>query len=235
MIVGNGLIANLFKNEDRENVVFFASGVSNSLETDKSAFLREENLIRKTIKENPNKIFIYFSTCSIYDSSKNGSSYVNHKLKMEQIVEELANQFLILRVSNAVGKGGNPNLLMNYLVNAFHQEKEITVHTLATRNLIDADDIKNITLELIDQGRLNQIINVAYLENFSTSEILEILEKFFSKNAKTELHKSGQTYKISIPEVEQYFIKHQLTNKENYLLRILERYYYLPNLFLKIL
>ena len=225
MIIGNGLIANLFRENDRENVVFFASGVSNSLETDKSAFLREENLIRKTIKENPNKIFIYFSTCSIYDSSKNGSSYVNHKLKMEQIVEELANQFLILRVSNAVGKGGNPNLLMNYLVNAFHQEKEITVHTLATRNLIDADDIKNITLELIDQGRLNQIINVAYLENFSTSEILEILEKFFSKNAKTELHKSGQTYKISIPEVEPYFVENQLINKENYLLRILERYY----------
>lgn len=225
MIVGNGLIANLFKNEDRENVVFFASGVSNSLETDKSAFLREENLIRKTIKENPNKIFIYFSTCSIYDSSKNGSSYVNHKLKMERLVEELAKKYVILRVSNAVGKGGNPNLLMNYLVNSVKEEKIINVHTLATRNLIDADDIKNITLELIDQGRLNQIINVAYLENFSTLEILEILEKFFSKNAKTELHKSGQTYKISIPEVEQYFIKHQLTNKENYLLRILERYY----------
>ena len=61
MIVGNGLIANLFRENDRENVVFFASGVSNSLETDKSAFLREENLIRKTIKENPNKIFIYLT------------------------------------------------------------------------------------------------------------------------------------------------------------------------------
>ena len=225
MIVGNGLIANLFKNEDRENVVFFASGVSNSLETDKSAFLREENLIRKTIKENPNKIFIYFSTCSIYDSSKNGSSYVNHKLRMERWVEELCPRYLILRVSNAVGKGGNPNLLMNYLVNSVKEEKIINVHTLATRNLIDADDIKNITLELIDQGRLNQIINVAYLENFSTLEILEILEKFFSKNAKTELHKSGQTYKISIPEVEPYFVENQLNNKENYLLRILERYY----------
>ena len=132
---------------------------------------------------------------------------------------------LILRVSNAVGKGGNPNLLMNYLVNSVKEEKIINVHTLATRNLIDADDIKNITLELIEQERLNQIINVAYLENFSTSEILEILEKFFSKNAKTELHKSGQTYKISIPEVEPYFVENQLTNKENYLLRILERYY----------
>lgn len=165
MIVGNGLIANLFKNDDRENVVFFASGVSNSLETEKSAFLREENLLRKHLTENPEKIFIYFSTCSIYDSSKNASLYVNHKLKMERLVEDLAPKYLILRVSNAVGKGGNPNLLMNYLVNSVKEEKIINVHTLATRNLIDADDIKNITLELIDQGRLNQIINVAYLEN----------------------------------------------------------------------
>ena len=94
---------------------------------------------------------------------------------MERLVEELA-KYLVLRVSNAVGKGGNPNLLMNYLVNSVKEEKIINVHTLATRNLIDADDIKNITLELIDQGRLNQIINVAYLENFSTLEILEILE-----------------------------------------------------------
>ena len=225
MIIGNGLIANLFKNDDRENVVFFASGVSNSLETDKSAFLREENLIRKTIKENLNKIFIYFSTCSIYDSSKNGSSYVNHKLKMEQIVEELANQFLILRVSNAVGKGGNPNLLMNYLVNAFHQEKEITVHTLATRNLIDADDVKNITLKFINENSFNKIINVAYLENFSTKEILEILEKHFNKTAKTYLVKSGQSYLISIPEAEAYFAENKLTEKKEYLLRIIKRYY----------
>ena len=225
MIIGNGLIANLFRENDRENVVFFASGVSNSLETDKSAFLREENLIRKTIKENPNKIFIYFSTCSIYDSSKNGSSYVNHKLKMEQIVEELANQFLILRVSNAVGKGGNPNLLMNYLVNAFHQEKEITVHTLATRNLIDADDVKNITLKFINENSFNKIINVAYLENFSTIQILEILEKHFNKTAKTYLVKSGQSYLISIPEAEAYFAENKLTEKKEYLLRIIKRYY----------
>ena len=225
MIVGNGLIANLFRENDRENVVFFASGVSNSLETDKSAFLREENLIRNTIKENPNKIFIYFSTCSIYDSSKNGSSYVNHKLKMEQIVEELANQFLILRVSNAVGKGGNPNLLMNYLVNAFHQEKEITVHTLATRNLIDADDIKNITLKFINENSFNKIINVAYLENFSTIQILEILEKHFNKTAKTSLVKSGQSYLISIPEAEAYFAENKFTEKKEYLLRIIKRYY----------
>ena len=225
MIIGNGLIASLFRENDKENSVFFASGVSNSLETEKSAFLREENLLRKSLEENPDKIFIYFSTCSIYDSSKNGSLYVNHKLRMEQIVEELSRKFLILRVSNAVGKGGNTNLLMNYLVNAFQQEKEITIHTLATRNLIDADDIKKITLKLVKENILNKIINVAYLENFSTSEILEILEKYFNKTAKTSLVKSGQSYLISIPEVESYFVENNLTNKEAYLCRILDRYY----------
>ena len=62
MIIGNGLIANLFTEHDRENIIFFASGVSNSLETEKSAFLREENLLRKHLTENPEKnihLFLY--------------------------------------------------------------------------------------------------------------------------------------------------------------------------------
>lgn len=225
MIIGNGLIANLFKDSDRDDTVFFASGVSNSLETEKKAFLREENLLRKTLEENKEKVFIYFSTCSIYDSSKNGSPYVNHKLRMEQIVEEFSTQFLILRVSNAVGKGGNPNLLMNYLINSIKEEKTITVHTLATRNLIDGEDVKTIALQLIKTQNYNRIINVAYLENFSTLEILEVLEKFLHKNSKTEFLKSGQSYLISIPEVEGYFNENGLNNKESYLQRLLNLYY----------
>lgn len=225
MIIGNGLIANLFKNEDKENVVFFASGVSNSSETSASAFRREEDLLRKTIYENKEYLLIYFSTCSIYDSSKYDSPYVNHKLKMERLVEELCPKYLILRVSNAVGKGGNPNLLMNYLVNAVTLERLITVHTLATRNLIDADDVKNITLKLIDENNLNKIINIAYLENFSTLEILKILEKYYHKKANTKSIKSGQSYLISIPEIENYFTVNNLTDKEVYLYRLLDRYY----------
>ncbi|GGP03092.1 hypothetical protein GCM10010992_10110 [Cloacibacterium rupense] len=225
MIIGNGLIANLFKENDREDVVFFASGVSNSLETAKTAFLREENLIKKTIEEHPEKVFIYFSTCSIYDSSKNDSPYVNHKLRMERWVEELCPRYLILRVSNAVGKGGNPNLLMNYLVNSVLQEREITIHSMAKRNLIDAEDIKNITLALIDKAQFNRIINLAYLENFSTAEILDVLEEYFDKKAKTQFMKSGQSYLITIPEVENYFTENHLIDKKEYVLRMLKKYY----------
>lgn len=225
MIIGNGLIASLFKDTNREDVIFFASGVSNSLETRPEEFLREENLIKKTIQENPWKIFIYFSTCSIYDSSKTGSDYVLHKLKMEQLIKESVEQYLILRVSNAVGKGGNPNLLMNYLIRSINNGETINVHTKATRNLIDAEDVQNITHQLLNENQLNKIINVAYLQNYSIIEILEIIERFYDKKLDLNLVKSGSGYDINIPDVEDYFKSHKLTNKEAYLCRILEKYY----------
>lgn len=225
MIVGKGLIASLFKNADRENVIFFASGVSNSLETRPEEFLREENLIKNTIAENSGKKFIYFSTCSIYDSSKTGSDYVLHKLKMEQLVKKSCQYFLILRVSNAVGKGGNPNLLINYIVNAVKNNEVINVHTKATRNLIDAEDIKNITFSLIENQALNRIVNVAYLRNYSIIEILEIAERFFNKKININLLKSGSGYDINIPEAEAYFVRNNLTEKEFYLLNIFKKYY----------
>jgi serotype b-specific antigen synthesis gene cluster len=225
MIVGNGLIASLFTECDQENIIFFASGVSNSLETKKEEFLREENLIKKTIAENPNKIFIYFSTCSIYDSSKAESQYVLHKLKMEQIIIQLCPQYLILRLSNAVGNGGNPNLLMNYLVRSVKNNEIINVHTKATRNLIDVEDIKNITNQLIDKQYFNKIINIAYPENYTIIEILEIMEKFYQTKLYLNLVKSGSGYGIDTHDVESYFIQHALTNKETYLYKILEKYY----------
>lgn len=225
MIIGNGLIASLFADCDQENIIFFASGVSNSLETKKEEFLREENLIKKTITENPNKVFIYFSTCSIYDSSKAESQYVLHKLKMEQIIIQLCPQYLILRLSNAVGNGGNPNLLINYLVRSVKNSETINVHTEATRNFIDTEDIKNIVIQLIKNKNFNKIINIAYPENYTIIEILEILENFFQIKPKLNLVKSGSGYLIDIPDIQDYFNQYALTNKETYLHKILEKYY----------
>ncbi len=225
MIIGNGLIATLFIDSDKEDVIFFASGVSNSLETKSSEFEREENLIRKTITENPEKTFVYFSTCSIYDSSKTESPYVLHKLRMEQTVKNTAQKYLILRVSNAVGNGGNPNLLMNYLVRSAKNDETISVHTKATRNLIDAEDIKNITLQLLEEKQQSKIINIAYLQNYSIVEILEIIERFYHKKLNLNLIKSGSGYGINVTETENYFHEKNLTDKELYLCGILKKYY----------
>ncbi|MGV0978229.1 NAD-dependent epimerase/dehydratase family protein [Empedobacter falsenii] len=222
MIVGKGLIANLFTEVDLDEVVFFASGVSNSSETRKGEFLREQNLVEDTLANNQEKLFVYFSTCSIYDSSKYNSLYVLHKLHIEEIIKQKAKHFLILRVSNAVGRGGNPNLLMNYLSRQILNDQELVVHQQATRNLIDVEDVKNITLKYIASKDWNKIINVAYIENFNIPEIIEALESNYAQSSKKIIENKGEHYSIDIHELDYKF---KLTNKKEYLNDLIEKYY----------
>ncbi|WP_407403351.1 NAD-dependent epimerase/dehydratase family protein [Chryseobacterium sp.] len=225
MIVGSGLIASLFANIDNENIIFFASGVSNSSETDPQQFLREENLIRETILGNKDKLFLYFSTCSIYDSSKMNSPYVLHKHKMEEIIMQEMMYFLILRISNAVGNGGNPNLLMNYLVRSLKKGEKITIHEKATRNLIDVEDIKKITQNLIENKMRNSIINIAYPTNYNIKNLVDIIENYFNKKTDHTFLNAGSDYGINISETENYFVENHLLDKEEYIINILRKYY----------
>ena len=216
------MIANAFRNNDLEDVVFYASGVSNSLETDENQFRREENLIRKTLDENPDKLFVYCSTCSIYDSSKNASAYVLHKLNMEHLVSTESSRYLIARVSNAVGKGGNPNLLMNYLFQSILNQKKIVIHQNATRNLIDVEDVRNLILKLIIEKEKNKIYNVAYLENIMISELVSVFEEVLGIDAEKEWMDLGENYTIDVHEVEKYF-----TQKDGriYLKSLIQKYF----------
>lgn len=225
MIVGNGLIAKSMKSIDTERVLLYASGVSNSLETKESEFLREKNLIENSINENPEKLFIYFSTCSIYDSSKNNSHYVLHKLKMEQLIAEKCDQYFILRISNAVGNGGNANLLLNYLVRTIENKTKITVHTKATRNLIDVEDITKITQEIIEDFAKNQIVNIAYLQNYTIIEITEKISKVLNVEPFLHLENEGSGYQIETSKIENYFKKNKLTDKDQYLQNLISKYY----------
>ena len=225
MITGNGLIAKSLQSIDSDDVLFFASGVSNSLETKISEFEREHALLKNNILENPEKTFVYFSTCSIYDSSKNNSQYVLHKLKMEQIISDLCDRYFILRISNAVGQGGNPNLLVNYLVREIKSEAKIILHTKATRNLIDVSDVCAITKNILQNFSSNRIINLAYLQNFSVIEITEAISEVLSTEPLLQLKNEGSGYEIEVSEIEDYFKKNNLTDKEHYLINLITKYY----------
>ena len=117
MVVGNGMMAKKFLSfENDENILVFASGVSNSKETKPENFEREKKLIFESIEKSATKKFVYFSTCSIYDPTEKDSFYVQHKLECEQIIKENCKDYLICRVSNVVGKTLNPNTIISYLV-----------------------------------------------------------------------------------------------------------------------
>lgn len=108
MIVGNGDIAKVLI--DREDKLYFASGVSNSQETRRSEYEREKNLL---LKQDKYRHLVYFSSLSVFYSD---SLYAQHKLRMEKLVKENFKHYTIIRIGN-ITWGNNPHTIINYLKN----------------------------------------------------------------------------------------------------------------------
>lgn len=204
MIIGNGIIANAVKSNDRDNTVFFASGVSNSLETKTSEFEREFSLLKKVHEENKEKKLVYFSTLSIYDQSKQNSPYVVHKKSVENYIENNIDCFLILRIGNIVGKGGNPNTLFNFLKTQITDKKEFSLHLKARRLLLDIEDISRF-LDSHCSGVDNKTVSFAFPYYYDLKEIISALEKETGLTACYSEIDEGDFYKVDFDEDTQSF------------------------------
>jgi hypothetical protein len=112
MIVGKGDIAQFLidANLDRDDVIFFASGVSNSKETSRAQFMREYVLLAEHAKHRLH--LVYFSSLSIYYSD---SDYAVHKRTMEHEIQKMFKTFSIFRIGN-ISWGNNPNTIINHFV-----------------------------------------------------------------------------------------------------------------------
>lgn len=173
MVIGNGIIANSFSNLDHSNLCIFASGVSNSLETNKIQFDKEFNLLKETILENSNKKIIYFSTISI--ETKSPTPYTKHKLKLEQYIKQNCNDYLILRLPNIVSYNQSKYQLIGYFYNCLINQTPIEISPTCKRNLIDVEDIPLI-LEILLSKISNKIISVYFSNSITIQEIISCLE-----------------------------------------------------------
>jgi hypothetical protein len=203
MIIGSGLIANGFSDYlNRDNVIIFASGVSNSKLINKKAYKREENLLRETLFLNKNKILVYFSTCSIYDDSLNSGIYVKHKIKMEKIVEDFSDSFYILRLPQVVGKTSSPTLV-NFLFTSIINDDHLKINMRSTRNLIGMTDVFIIANYLITKKMyINEITNIASPYNLNILKIVFLIEKILKKKARYELFDEGHAHSININKIK---------------------------------
>lgn len=221
MIIGNGLIANSLKNIDSEDSLFFASGVSNSLETRSSEFEREFSLLKFNIEKFQGNKLVYFSTLSVHDQSKQDSHYVLHKLNIEEYIKNNSDNYLILRIGNIVGKGGNPNTLFNYLRNQIISNNRFRVHSNARRLLIDMDDITEF-LHQNCKETYNKTINCAFPYYYNLAEIINAIEEKTGQKAIFDEVNEGDFYKVSFENnINDYFS--DITPKE-YLKILAEKY-----------
>jgi nucleoside-diphosphate-sugar epimerase len=221
MIIGTGLIANSLMNIDTNDILYFASGVSNSLETRTSEFEREFSLLKTVYEQNKGKKLIYFSTLSILDQSKQNSPYVIHKKKVEDYIKNNTEDYVILRIGNIVGKGGNPNTLFNFLKTQISNKTEFTLHTKARRLLLDIEDISRF-LESQCLHVNNKIINFSFPYNFDLKEIIRAMEKETYQKASYSEADEGDFYKVDFEEEIINFFSG--ISPENYLETLTQKY-----------
>ena len=227
MIIGNGLIAQSFRphfDKYEDIAILFASGVSNSKLSLESEYLREKLLLQNALLQN--KLLIYFSTCSIFDPTLQDSRYILHKLEMESLIVKTDN-YLIIRLPNVVGKIGNPNTMFNFFINQIITGKNIQAAKNATRYIIDADDVAFWTMELINDGFHNHIINVAFPNKLHVISIINIIEDFLNMKANVSMVEGGNEYEVDL-SIFTDFIYKKMPNfslNPDYVKSIIEKYY----------
>jgi len=208
-----------YQNDDR--FVIFASGVSDSSETDCNKFLREENLLNKTLRENRHKHIIYFS--SFIDQSK--KPYIEHKERMEDIIEFSNVPYTIIKLPQAVGRGGNPNNLFNYFVNNIRDGKEINVYHNTFRSLIDVDDIKKIVDTLINNSRYkNEYIVFPYIEKMYVMHIVHLISKALGIEPRINLIDAEPFDFPKRTYLVKYVLRYLNISPEGYTERVINKY-----------
>lgn len=105
-VIGNGDVAQALERTDKD-VLFFASGVSNSQETREEEYQREKELL---LSQPRDRRLVYFGSLSIFHKE---SRYTQHKLEMEELVRDEFPQYTIVRLGT-IDWGDNPHTIINH-------------------------------------------------------------------------------------------------------------------------
>lgn len=224
MVVGNGLIANVFnKYKSSEDIIIFASGVSNSKEERNTEFIREMNLLSNYFDSTAR--LIYFSTCSIDDPSLEDSEYIAHKIRMENTIKRKFPNSIIFRLPNVVGSCDNPNTSFNFFKNRIKGNMPITIEEYATRYFIDSDDLILLLPYFIEKDiekNVSQTINVVLDNKIYVKDMVEIMENIIGNKVKKEFIKKGSNYNVD----NEFFIDSLIKSGASESFIKPEKYYY---------
>ena len=130
MIIGKGNIARVL--EDRDDLVFFASGVSNSSCKDEKEYQREFNLL-KTVPTDQH--VVYFSNLGIYYKE---DRYTQHKKEIEEYIRNNYKSYTIVRIEVCEWVT-TPHTILNFFKNQLNQGIEPIIQD-TTRYVLSLDE-----------------------------------------------------------------------------------------------
>ena len=221
-VIGNGLIATEMKKIDKDDILFFCSGVSDSTVTSQKLFQREVDLLNSiTINFEYSKI-IYFSSFSFYIDNK---VYLDHKINIENQIKELNKKYIIIRLPQVIGDGGNSNNLIPFFVNSIKNSLTVDVYE-AFRSILDVGDLRRI-VEYLLLDNFNGEIDINYIELVRSENILSIISKVLKKSPKINkyIRKSDSCVVNYNSDYVTHLLRKLSIDEYEYTKRILEKYY----------
>ncbi|MBK9283200.1 MAG: NAD-dependent epimerase/dehydratase family protein [Sphingobacteriaceae bacterium] len=224
MVVGNGMLAQAFKNlAKNDSVTLFASGVSNSRETASKEFERERKMV-ENCKQTASR-FIYFSTCSLHDPELTNSLYIHHKLEIESYIKNNFKQYSIIRLPNVIGPSNNPNTLTNYIFNAIVKQNKFDIYQNTIRYFIDIEDVVNVLTKAIEGNILtNKIYELTFPNPLTIIELVNIFEQLTGIKANYNIVPRGNKYEIK--NSSEFEILHEFQSSSlEYFNKVLKKYY----------
>ena len=199
MVIGNGFIGSRFNVYNNiKNIVIYASGVSNSRESDILAFERERNLLMTTVENHKKNLIVYFSSNSICDPNFSNSPYVNNKIFCENYLMNNHDMYLIIRLPQVVGNSKNPYTLTNYIYNRLLNNEPVEIINDIERNCIDIEDVFIATDRIINSNNFNLVLNLGNPRNITINKIVEIFKNQLNSNSEVLISSKIEAAPFSI-------------------------------------
>lgn len=223
MIVGNGLLATSFISlDDYKDYLIFASGVSDSNETSSKEFDRERDLLLTCLNENKELKIIYFSSILVGVSD---NKYYNHKLEMENIIKNTSNNYIIFRVPQIIGFGGNKNNLIKTITNSIKKDLEITIYKDVDRSLVDVEDIVKVVNYCKDKI-VRQTLYFSDIEKMSVTNLCNQIGLYLNKKPilKVKNNPEIKNWNVNNSEMIDKAISSLSINKNDYTYKIIKKY-----------
>jgi nucleoside-diphosphate-sugar epimerase len=210
MVLGNGLLSTVFNQSEDDRLIFLTSGISDSSCNDIEEFKREQDLIEKYLEIPGDKIFVYFSTISIYLKE---TPYTEHKQNIENIIKNSKREFFIFRVPQIVGFGGNQKNIFNYFKRCVKNKMKIKVYDVK-RSLIDIDDLYDIVWFILKKYRSNKIYVLSGIEIIKVTELIKLFYKFFNEEEIFEVFEYREnSYPKNSKEIDEAISFFKMKNK----------------------
>lgn len=224
VIIGAGMLAQEFSNCNlSDEIVLFASGVSNSNETSLNAFNRERALLFDTIQRYPEKKLIYFSTCSMYDNYFKNNAYTLHKLNMEAVIENSSIDFIVFRLPQVLGSN-NKSQLIGFLFDRIKTNKHFDLYDVE-RNIIDISDVSSAVSYIINNDLFSRKkINIANPRNIKVIDLVKKIETIYNWTGRYNVIKKSGQFDIDTTDIKPIFLSLNI-NFGNYIEEKMRKYY----------